>query len=379
MSDSKSLNSPPRVLHFVTGGFSGATQVAIDLVAAHQASGNFQAKLVLRRKRNTDKQRVDALRQRGLDVDVVAGWSHIATIWQLVNICRIFRPDIVVAHGFSDHIWGRCAGLLAAVPHLVHVEHNSRERYTKWRLAQSMWLSKRTDAIVGCSAGVRTSLLDLGFPAEKTIAISNGIRLAPYINRPNSLSNRIPGIVMAARFARQKDHATLLYALHLLQERGVRPVVQFAGGGKKHYMQAAQRLSRKLGLQDQVKFLGYCNDIPALLMQHQICVLSTHYEGMPLSLIEGMAAGCAVVGSRVVGVQEVIDHERNGLLVEHGNPHAMAEALERLLNDPTFAAAMAENARADAFNHYSIERMVSDYETLFAQLLELDPSPTVVG
>ena len=373
MTDAISLNRPPRVLHFVTGGFSGAKQVAVDLVAAHQTSGNFQAKLVLRKKRNTDKQRVDALRQRGLDVEVVAGWSHIATIWQLANICRVFRPDIVVAHGFSDHIWGRCAGLLASVPHLVHVEHNSRERYTRWRLMQSMWLSKRTDAIVGCSEGVRSSLLELGFPAQKTIAISNGIRLAPYLDQPAPIPARIPGIVMAARFARQKDHATLLHALHLLKENGHRPVVQFAGGGKKRYQQAAQHLSQTLGLQDQVSFLGYCNNIPALLMQNQICVLSTHYEGMPLSLIEGMAAGCAVVGSRVVGVQEVIAHERNGLLVEHENAHAMAEALARLLENATFSSGLADNARNDAFAHYSMERMVLDYETLFARLLESHP------
>ncbi|GGI17884.1 hypothetical protein GCM10008066_11220 [Oxalicibacterium faecigallinarum] len=154
--------------------------------------------------------------------------------------------------------------------------------------------------------------------------------------------------------------------------------MQFAGGGKKRYQQAAQQLSRTLGLQDQVNFLGYCNDIPALLKQNQICVLSTHYEGMPLSLIEGMAAGCAVVGSKVVGVQEVIEHELNGLLVEHENAHAMAEALERLLEDVTFSSSLAENARNDAFAHYSMERMVFDYETLFAHLLASHPPRTVI-
>ncbi len=66
----------------------------------------------------------------------------------------------------------------------------------------------------------------------------------------------------------------------------------------------------------QVQFIGHCADVPGLLMGQQICVLSTHYEGMPLSLIEGMAAGCAVVGSRVVGVQEVIAPGRTGLLAE---------------------------------------------------------------
>lgn len=360
----------PRVLHFVTGGFSGATQVAIDLVDAHRASGNFDAKLVLRRKRNTDPKRVDSLRQRGLAVEVVTGWSHAVTVWQLMQICSRFCPDIIVAHGFSDHLWGRYAGLLSQVPHMVHVEHNSRERYTRFRLAQALWLNKRTDAIVGCSEGVRDSLLARGFPVEKTIAISNGIRLAPYLQAVPELAMRIPGIVMAARFARQKDHATLLHALVLLRDRGLRPTVQFAGGGKTRYMRATQELCHRLGLQEQVNFAGFCNDVPGLLMQHRICVLATHYEGMPLSLIEGMAAGCAVVGSQVVGVQEVIDHQRNGLLVAHASPSAMADALELLLRDGAAAQRMADTARGDALSHYSMERMTNDYERLFAAIMD---------
>lgn len=360
----------PRVLHFVTGGFSGATQVAVDLVAAHQLSGRFQAKLVLRRKRNTAAARVEALRARGLDVQVVAGWSHAASIWELVRICREFRPDVLVAHGFSEHLWGRYAGLLAKVPCLVHVEHNSRERYTRWRLAQALWLSRRTQATVGCSEGVRQSLLQRGFPAETTRAICNGIRLAPYLQAPPALAQREPVIVMAARFARQKDHDTLLRALALLRERGLTPQLQLAGGGKASAQKAARQLCEKLGLQQQVQFLGLCDNVPQLLRGSRICVLSTHYEGMPLSLIEGMAAGCAVVASRVIGVQEIIEHGVNGLLAEHASPESMADAFELLLRDAPMATRLAAAARRDALEKYSQERMTREYEDLFDALLD---------
>lgn len=360
----------PRVLHFVTGGFSGATQVAVDLVAAHQLSGRFQPLLVLRRKRNTAAERVDALRARGLEVQVVAGGTHIASIWQLWRICREFRPDVLVAHGFSEHLWGRYAGLLAKVPCLVHVEHNSRERYTRWRLAQALWLSRRTQATVGCSEGVRQSLLQRGFPAATTQAICNGIRLAPYLEAPPALDQRAPVIVMAARFARQKDHATLLHALALLRDRGCKPVLKLAGGGKARAQKAARQLCEQLGLQQQVEFLGQCDNVPELLRQSRICVLSTHYEGMPLSLIEGMAAGCAIVASRVIGVQEIIDHGVNGLLAEHASPASMADALEQLLRDDALASRLAAAARQDALEKYSQERMARDYEDLFGRLLE---------
>jgi len=361
----------PKVLHFVTGGFSGATQVAVDLVRAHGVAGRFDALLVLRRKRTTLPERVRALQADGLRVELVPGWSHAATVWALASLCRRFQPDILVAHGYSEHLWGRYAGLLAGVRHLVHVEHNSRERYNAWRLVQARWLARRTDAIVGCSEGVRSALLGYGFPQDRVHAIPNGIRLEPYANAPaHTFVQRIPGIVMAARFARQKDHATLLQAVALLRTRGLRPPVLLAGGGKASARRAAERLAQTLGLADQVTFLGHCNDVPGLLKGHQICVLSTHYEGMPLSLIEGMAAGCAVVGSQVVGVQEVVDSGRTGLLVEHANPQALADALATLLNQPQDAARMAAAAHAEVLQRYGLNTMTERYEALLGSLLE---------
>lgn len=361
----------PRVLHFVTGGFSGATQVAVDLVRAHALSGRCEALLVLRRKRQTRGERVQALRDEGLAVETVAGWAHAATVWQLAAVCRRWRPDVLVAHGFSEHLWGRYAGLVAGVPRLVHVEHNSRERYTAWRLRQALWLAGRTEAIVGVSEGVRQSLLARGFPPGKTVAIPNGIPLAPYERADgHDWAERVPGIVMAARFARQKDHATLLRAVALLRQQGLTPPVKLAGGGKAGAQRAARRLCTALGLDGQVQFLGHCKDMPGLLMGHRICVLSTHYEGMPLSLIEGMAAGCAVVGSRVVGVQEVIEDGRNGLLAGHADPRSLADALARLLTRDDEARRMARAARDDALRLYGLQTMTARYEDLLLRGLE---------
>src|SRR5690606_35679435 len=174
--------------------------------------------LVLRRKRRTPQGRIAELEQAGVPLRTVPGWSHAASILALARICRQFRPDVLVAHGFSEHLWGRYAGLLANVPHLVHVEHNTRERYTRWRLAQSRWLARRTDQIVGCSEGVRRALLDMGMPAERTIAIPNGIGLDPFAGADSHpYAQREPGIVMVARYSKQKDHATLLRAVALLR------------------------------------------------------------------------------------------------------------------------------------------------------------------
>lgn len=368
----KAMVGKVRVLHFVTGGFSGgATQIAITLVNAALQSERVQPLLVLRRKRRGDPQRIIELEQAGVPLEVVPGWSHAATIWSLVNVCKRFRPDVLVAHGFSEHLWGRYAGLLANVPHLVHVEHNTRERYTGWRRAQTRWLAQRTDRIVGCSEGVRLSLLEMGMPGERTIAIPNGIRLEPFADADaHTFALRTPGIVMVSRFSKQKDHATLLRAVALLRKRGLTTPVLFAGGGKDIHRKPLEKLAAVLGLGDQVRFLGVVRNVPELLMTHQLAVLSTHYEGMPLALIEGMAAGCAVVGSAVPGVREVIADGVDGRLVPEADPVAMADALEQLLRDPVYAAQMAASARKTALERHSRELMNQRYEDLFLSLVK---------
>lgn len=365
---------PVRVLHFVTGGFSGgATQVALALVNAARAGDAIEPLLVLRRKRRGDPARIAELQRDGVPLRVVAGWSHAASILALARVCREFRPDVLVAHGFSEHLWGRYAGLLARVPRLVHVEHNTRERYTRWRLAQTRWLARRTDRIVGCSEGVRRVLLDMGMPPERTLAIPNGIRLEPFADADaHPVSSRTPGIVMVSRFSRQKDHATLLRAVALLRDRGRRPPVLLAGGGKALHRRPLETLSAELGLGEQVRFLGVVRNVPELLMTHRVAVLSTHYEGMPLALIEGMAAGCAVVGSDVPGVREVIEHDVDGLLVAESDARALADALDRLLRDDADAARLGRNARAAALARHGRELMNQRYEALFLSLARDD-------
>ena len=178
------------------------------------------------------------------------------------------------------------------------------------------------------------------------------------------LAGAFAGIVMVARFSRQKDHATLLRAIALLRGRGLRPPVVLAGGGKRVHRDAAQALANELGLSGQVNFMGVCSDVPALLMDHQIAVLSTHHEGMPLALLEGMAAGCAVVGSDVQGVREVIHHGIDGMLVAAGDPARLALVLEALLRNRAKASALAARARESAIRQSGLDLMNRRYESL---------------
>ncbi len=355
---------PLRVLHFVSGGFSGATQVAIDLCGDDAGQDTF---LVLRRRIMDPTERVRALRAKGLRVEVVPRWSHTVTILALRRLCLQWKPDVLVAHGFSEHLWGRYAALLAGVPCIVQIEHNVRERYGRWRLWQSLWLAQRTDRIVGVSRAVEDVLVRLGHPPERCMTIHNGIELSRW-TKGQPWAQREAAIVMPARFARQKDHRTLIEALVPLKALGHRPTVYFAGEGKASWRKEAEQLAARLGVQDQVQCLGHVQDLPALLGRVKLCVLSTHYEGLGLGLIEGMASGCCGVGTDVEGVREIISHGHNGLLVPHADAPALARTLAELLGDDARTQALAAVGQAHVHAAFDRQRMRQQYLALFADL-----------
>jgi len=362
-SDRKRL----RVLHFVTGGFSGATQVAIDLCAA--TADDQETLLVLRRRANDPTARVAQLRAQGLRVELVPRRPHLLTIWRLRQLCLVWQPDILVAHGFSDHLWGRYAGLLAGVPHLVHVEHNVRERYGWWRRQQSLWLARRTDALVAVSDAVREALVRLGHPPERCITIHNGIDLGrwtqglPWEDRENA-------VVMAARFSRQKDHTTLIRAVHQMVKNGNPIPVYLAGGGSHRWQKRSQALIAELGVQPWVRLLGPTDDLPALYGRVRYCVLSSHYEGLPLALLEGMASGCCAIGSDVEGIREVIEPNRTGILVRHADPEDLARALEWLTRNPDQASELAVSGQRKVAQQFGRQQMIERYRTLLRRLTQ---------
>jgi glycosyltransferase involved in cell wall biosynthesis len=356
---------PLRVLHFVTGGMSGATQVAIDLVQASRTNPAIEPLLVLRHKRQTALSTYDALKSQGVPLELVSGALHVLSIWQLARICKRVQPDVLVAHGFPEHILGRHAGLIAGVPRLIHVEHNSRERYSASRLRQAKWLAQRTESIVGVSQGVKAQLLKLGFPSEHVRCIPNGIDLARFgADAEVPAAQRQADIVMCARFSSQKDHLTAIRAMAVLRDQGFTNRLLLAGDGKARHRAKAQRLATELRLGEQVIFMGRCSDVPALLMASRIGLLSTHYEGMPLAMLEAMAAGCAVVASDVVGVREVLSHGATGLLVPENDARVLAKLLVQLLQDNEQSNRLGRAARQQALQAHGLPLMRQRYEDL---------------
>ena len=166
-------------------------------------------------------------------------------------------------------------------------------------------------------------------PAKKLEVVHNGIAEIG-LARERPVDAHPPLIVMVARFAAQKDHATLLRALSGLLCMEWRLLL--VGEGKLEPQVASQIPA--LGLGGRVRILPLETNVAHLLMTAQIFVLSTNFEALPISILEAMRAGLPVVATNVGGIPECVRHEETGLLARRGDVTSLREALARLIADP---------------------------------------------
>lgn len=358
-----------RVIHFVTGGGSGATKVAIDLACGNLRNGTYLPLLILRRKRvalpPSMRAQIEAAK---LSVRWVDESPKSRTLQQLATVIDEFRPEIFVAHGNSEHIWGRKAAFRARVPVVIHIEQNC-ERYPFWRRWSARPLAARTSSTVCVSRGVAEHIRRLGLAGPRVDIIHNGIDSTRFSVGAPPLAERSQDIIMVARFARQKDQPTLIRAAKRLVDSGWTGNLLLGGGGKDSHRKAAEKLVRRLGLGERVRFLGHVNDAAPLYHRCRAAVLSTHYEGIPLVLIDYMAAGCAAIASRAPGTDDVIEHGVNGWLFPTGDDDALAKTLLEVLAGGARVESIVARAQVDAPKDFSLEKMIARYETLFAELL----------
>lgn len=357
-----------RVIHYGSGGGKGVTRVITNLALGHAAGEHVEALPVFRRKRGRTLGaafRTD-MGTAGLGWCEVVPRPMFRTIRELRSIIRDFRPDAFVAHGYPEHISGRLAALAENVPVVMQVEH-AHERYSLLNLWRLRRLAARTQAIACVSYGVADRLEELGVPRDRVAVLYNGIRVARYVTpEPPPLASRENAVVMISRFAAVKDQHTLIRAIALLRERGFDVPLRLAGGGRRWPRFTAERLCRKLGVADLVEFLGHRDDVPDLLRRHRVAALSTRDEGFGLAVAEALAAGCAVVASRVRGVEELIDHDQTGWLATAQDPASMADGIVAALG--AAGERWAANGSIGAREHFTLDRMTAAYETLLLRL-----------
>lgn len=271
--------------------------------------------------------------------------NDLRAFGEVARLLRQLKPDLIHCHTSKAGIVGRAAAKAVGVPAVftAHTWSFADGTSRLWKLVgtpSERLAARYTAKIIAVSDSNRSLAIQQGVvPADKVITVHNGIPDTSYRARPGDAA--IPRIVMVARFAPQKNQQLLLQALAKVDT----PFhLTFVGDGPTRA--AAEQMAAELGLGQRVEFLGLRKDTEQILAASHIFVLSTNWEGFPITILEAMRAGLPVIATDVDGVREAVRHGQTGDLVPRGECQPLAESLAKLLRDSSLRARLGAAGRS---------------------------------
>jgi glycosyltransferase involved in cell wall biosynthesis len=300
--------------------------------------------------------------------------------FRVFKIMRQMKVDIVQPFLTPATLFGLGPALLCHTPVKIVTERNSPQvrASTGQRLYLQVedMLSRFADWAISNSQAGKEFLIQRGIEPSRVKVIYNGInlnRLNPNCDGVERVRQNIgipqggKVVGMMARMFPPKNHALFLQAAALISQTA--PQTRFAFLGDGPLKTRLEELSREFGLESETIFLGEQQDVGTYLSAFDIAVLSSDTEGCSNSLLEAMALGIPVVATDVGGNREVVSPGESGLLVPPGDAEALAKAIIMLLENPRLAKSMGEQARQRVITEFSLERMVSQYQSLYEDTL----------
>ena len=312
-------------------------------------------------------------------------------VWnRMTRLIRSRKIDAVVTVGTGGDkmFWGRLAAWRAGVPVIVSAIHS-----TGWPIRvewMNRQLSPLTDAFIAVAEHHgRHIVAHEGCPAEKVCVIPNGVDVDRFQPRPSNAAlraelglppeSRVAGLV--AEIRHEKNHARFLRVAGMVREQ--LPSAHFLIVGDGPDRTRFEHQARELGIGDAVHFCGRRSDVPNLLAQIDLFLLTSDMEASPVSILEAMAVGLPVVSTNVGSIPETIAEGVTGFLVEPASETEMAQRVTELLADPLLADEMGRAGRQRVAARYSVEQMVAGYENLLTELYkhkrEASGTPKLAG
>ena len=364
------------------GAFGGAERVAIEL-SKRLPSQRFERILCATRwtpevaARPRRAATIEDLSRHGVRfVGLERTFTFDLRSWRrLVLLMRQERIDILHAHMFGSNLWAALLGPLAGVPVVVAHEHTwSFDGGAVRRLLDRRVIARRCDIVVAVSREDRRRMISIeGMKPEDVVYIPNGIPPLPLpekeVRRTDldiEEDDLVVGTVGVLR--EQKALDVLVKAAAML--RGEFPHLRVLIVGTGGQRRALEQLVDELGLQRTVRLLGPRTDVPALLRTFDLAACSSNFEGTPLTILEYMEAGLPVVSTRVGGVPDLVEDGVTGLLVNPGDPAALAGALAELLGDRERRAEMGFKGRERRRSEFDIDVTVERIEQLYEELYQ---------
>jgi glycosyltransferase involved in cell wall biosynthesis len=312
------------------------------------------------------------------------GPQDVAGFFRLWRIFREWKPDIVHTHTAKAGALGRLAARAAGVPAVVHTFHGHVLRgyfpapvELGFRLAERT-LASMSDAIITLSPSLRRDLVQMNIASENRIeVIPLGMDLEALescrsrrdeLRKEIGLESDVPLIGIVGRLVPIKNHALFLEAAASMVHSGKQAHFLLVGDGPLREILVAQ--AKCLGIEGQVAFLGWRQDMAQVYAALDILALTSLNEGTPVTILEAMAAGVPVAASAVGGVPDVVRVGETGWLTPVGDPNAVAAIWEAILGDPVRAKRITLQAQAEMRANYSKGRMVADIVALYKRITQ---------
>jgi len=361
-----------RVVHYVDSEFYGGTEEAALHLMASLDLARWQPVLLHHPNSGIDRlvQSVARLGIRTTAVPRVEPGARVAGVIRLRRVFRAERPAIVHAHlswPFAcKH--GVLGAWLAGVPAIVGTAQLFTPPDGAWRLHPVLRAYRR---IIAVSDEVRARYdLDLHVAAGRLAVVRNAIRVPPAGRSaaPGLRAGLVKGrpdyvVLTPARLHPQKGHAFLLSAV-----AGV-PGATFVFAGDGPLRAELEAQARERGVADRCVFLGERSDVPDLLAAADLVVLPSLFEGLPVVILEAMAAERPVIATAIGGTDEAITSEVTGLLVPPRDPEALAAAIRRLQADPLLARRLASAGRTRVERTFSAEASAREVMRIYDEVM----------
>lgn len=357
-----------RILHVINSlAIGGAEKLVTDLLPLLKNKGNQVDLLLFNGLETSLKKELIANKINIIEFSKNGSMYNPIYIIQLIFIMS--KYDIVHTHNSSPQLFCAIAKLFCSNK-LITTEHNTynRRRNWKWYKFIDKWMYNRYDKII-CISDIAESLLrkHINDNSTKICTIYNGVNINLFLNSDAdetlAQSKNIYKIIMVAGFRPQKDQPTLIKAISLLSSYYHLFLVGDGVEKKK-----CELLSKEFNVEDRVHFLGIKSNIPQLLKAADVIVMSSHYEGLSLSCIEGMASGRPFIASDVDGLRDITKDA--GILFEHENYKQLACEIENVTTDQSYNNFIVNRCQERA-KLYDINKMAEDYFNTYIKVIEI--------
>ncbi len=351
---------------FVTGG---AEKLLLDSIPKYKEKGIDMELLLLN---GANQPFLTELKKSNCTIFSL-GTTSIYNPFLIFKIVPYLKKyDLIHVHLFPSLYWVAIAKMISFsktnILFTEHSTHNNRRNNLFYKIVDRFIYSKYKK-IITISDEVKYLLnKHLNFNEDKFSTILNGVDIEKVYNAtPNSADLYLKSdfkkiVVQVSSFIKQKDQNTLIRSIPFITIP-----VKLLLIGEGPLINESKKLVKQLNLEDQVSFLGIQMNVPSFLKMADIVVLSTNFEGLSLSSIEGLASGRPFIASDVPGITDVV--KGAGILFPVGNEQALADEINKLLSDELYLNEISSKSLRRA-NRYSLQNMIENHIKLYNNLCE---------